>query len=96
MADSGIVLGCLPDFEYEEKTCWLPAGGALVLFTDGVTDAATTSGESFGEARLQQVLECDGARESAELCCAILDKVRAFSHQGDYQDDLTLVVLKRE
>lgn len=96
LGDSGLVLGCLPSFEYEEKTCEIPAGGTLVLFTDGVTDATTTTGESFGEERLQEALVSNGSIGSTDLCSAILDKVRDFSHEGDYQDDLTLVVLRRE
>jgi serine phosphatase RsbU (regulator of sigma subunit) len=96
LAESGIVLGCLDGFPYEEKTCLIPSGGSLILYTDGVTDAETTTGESFGEARLRDTLESNGNRSSIDLCAEILDKVRAFSSEGEYQDDLTLVVLKRD
>ncbi len=94
--ESGIVLGCMDGFPYEEKTSTIPAGGSLVLFTDGVTDAATASGESFGEERLRRVLESNGNKESTALCATLLDEVERFSRGGEYHDDLTLVVLRRE
>lgn len=93
---SGIVLGCVQEFEYEEDAVTIPRGGALVLYTDGVTDAETSGGESFGQERLLHALRTNGSESSARLCSSILDQVREFSRGGDYQDDLTLVVLKRD
>jgi serine phosphatase RsbU (regulator of sigma subunit) len=94
--ESGIVLGCMDEFQYEERTGTIPPGGALVLFTDGVTDAATVGGERFGQERLRRVLESNGKRESSALCSMLLDEVQQFSRGGEYQDDLTLVVLHRD
>ena len=94
--ESGIVLGCLPEFDYSEQAVSIPAGGSLVLYTDGVTDAATTGGENFGEARLRETLTSNGEKNSSDICEGIIDAVRTFSRGGDYHDDVTLVVLKRE
>jgi sigma-B regulation protein RsbU (phosphoserine phosphatase) len=93
--ESGMVLGCVLDFPYEEKSRALPNGGSLILFTDGVTDAVTGSGESFGEDRLRRAIDSNDDKASA-VCAALLEEVREFSRGGDYNDDLTLVVLKRE
>jgi serine phosphatase RsbU (regulator of sigma subunit) len=94
--ESGLVLGCMDEFSYEEKTGTIPRGGSLVLFTDGVTDATTAGGERFGKERLCRVLESNGNRESSALCATLLDEVQQFSRGGEYQDDLTLVVLRRD
>jgi serine phosphatase RsbU (regulator of sigma subunit) len=96
LAESGLVLGYVDVFPYEEKTCTIPPGGCLVLFTDGVTDVSDGDGELFGEIRLRQVLEAGGGATSRDLCAAILGAVRAFSSNGERPDDLTLVVLSRE
>ncbi|UCH84768.1 MAG: SpoIIE family protein phosphatase [Candidatus Latescibacterota bacterium] len=96
LGESGIVIGCVEEFPYEENTCRIPSGGTLVLYTDGITDAATGGGESYGEERLRRSLEQNGDASSTELCERILDEVRDFSRGGDYHDDLTLVVLKRD
>ncbi len=96
LGESGIVIGCVDDFPYEESTCEIPSGGTLVLYTDGITDAARVGGENFGEDRLREVLTHNGHGSSQELCSGLLTEVQAFARDGDYQDDLTLVILKRE
>ncbi len=93
---SGLVLGALEGIPYEEENGTIPAGGSLVLFTDGVTDATTAGGERFGQERLCGVLESNGGRDSSFLCAMLLDTVQQFSRDGEYQDDLTLVVLHRD
>jgi serine phosphatase RsbU (regulator of sigma subunit) len=95
LEESGIVLGAMLNFDYEEKSFLIPPDGSLILYTDGVTDAETTGGECFGDDRLRQALT-NGQDESGDLCAAILDKVRNFSQDGDYHDDVTLVVLHRQ
>jgi len=94
--DSGIVLGCVDPFVYENRTSVIPEGGSLVLYTDGVTDVATKGGELFGAARLRKALETNGDSESNDLFSSVLNTVRDFSHDGEYRDDLTLVVLSRD
>jgi serine phosphatase RsbU (regulator of sigma subunit) len=96
LGESGIVIGCVEEFPYEENSCRIPNGGTLVLYTDGITDAAAGGGECYGEGRLRKSLESNGSTSSDELCSKILEEVRDFSRGGDYQDDLTLVVLKRD
>jgi serine phosphatase RsbU (regulator of sigma subunit) len=95
LAESGIVLGCIDDFEYHENHCEIPPNGALVMFTDGVTDSETRSGEFYGAERLRAVLERNADASARELCRRVIEDVRGFG-DGENQDDLTLVVLKRD
>ncbi len=95
LAESGIVLGCLEDFRYRAFASEIPAGGALVIYTDGVTDAESDEGDYFGVDRLQAVLEQHSDRNASEICQRVIDEVRAFG-KTENQDDVTLVVLKRE
>ena len=71
-------------------------GGSLILYTDGVTDASAAGGENFGAERLRRTLEVNGRSGSEDICATILDEVRKFSQDGDYQDDVTVVVLHRD
>ncbi|UCG53449.1 MAG: SpoIIE family protein phosphatase [Candidatus Latescibacterota bacterium] len=96
LGGGGTIIGCIKDYSYTETSCRIPNGGTLILYTDGIIDAATTDGESFGEERLRNTLERSGDMNSRDLCSSILVEVREFSREGEYQDDLTLVVLKRE
>jgi serine phosphatase RsbU (regulator of sigma subunit) len=95
LAESGMVIGCVESLSYEEFVCEIPKGGTLVLYTDGVTDAARAD-ERFGTHRLKDRLESDGHRASEELCAGILSEVQRFAEGGEALDDLTLVVLRRE
>ena len=95
LAESGMVIGCVESFAYEEFACEIPKGGTLVLYTDGITDAASAD-ESFGARRLKERLERDGHRQSEELCQNILSEVQMFAEGGEALDDLTLVILRRE
>ncbi len=94
LAESGIVLGCIDEFEYHENHFDIPAGGALVVFTDGVTDSESRGGESYGGERLRAVLERHAGESARDMCRRVIEDVRTFG-DGENQDDLTLVVLKR-
>jgi serine phosphatase RsbU (regulator of sigma subunit) len=94
LEESGIVLGCMEDFEYPEHRCEIPRGGALVVFTDGVTDSETRAGENYGSERLRRVLEANAGASARDMCRRVIEDVRGFG-DGENQDDLTLVVLTR-
>lgn len=94
LVESGIVLGCIDEFEYHENHFEIPADGALVVFTDGVTDSESRGGENYGAGRLRAVLERCTGESAREMCRRVIEDVRAFG-DGENQDDLTLVVLKR-
>ncbi len=94
LVESGIVLGCIDEFEYHENHFDIPDGGALVVFTDGVTDSESRAGENYGSDRLRAVLVRHAGESARELCRRVIEDVRTFG-DGENQDDLTLVVLKR-
>lgn len=94
LEESGLVLGCIAEFDYREHRVELPPGSALVVFTDGVTDSESRAGENYGAERLRQVLESNGSASARDLCRRVIEDVRTFG-DGENQDDLTLVVLTR-
>lgn len=64
----------------------------LCLWTDGLVDARSATGEAFGEPRLLATLS--RLRESApdDIVAAVMDEVNAFAGPGG--DDRTLLVLR--
>ena len=95
MLDStGPVLGLLPHSRFEQRTVEFKRGDLLVLYSDGIVEAANNRGEEFGEDRLRAALErCKGA--SAETArTEILRDYRAFLGKALPEDDLTLLVLE--
>jgi serine phosphatase RsbU (regulator of sigma subunit) len=90
---SGLALGIDPDQSYDELREQLPAGGALVLYTDGVIEARR-GGETYGDVRLDALLAGNAGLPAAELARAVVDDCRAFTG-GDLKDDCAVVVIRR-
>jgi len=65
----------------------------LALFSDGITEATSRSGEEFGEERLQAEIEKHSEKPLAEIQTAVLEAVRGWA--GDeLEDDMTLLVVR--
>lgn len=91
--NSGALLGVFPDWKYEDSSVKLSPGDRLLLFTDGITEAAGVDGEEFGEERLIEVAKEPVDRPSAEvLKTALLSRVKAFC-DSHFHDDATLIVV---
>lgn len=91
----GLVLGLQAGVVYGEEEVTLQAGDTLLLYSDGVTEAPGTNGEQFGEARLADLL-----LEVNDLACdewieQLAGRIRAWSGTAGFQDDFTVVLLRR-
>jgi phosphoserine phosphatase RsbU/P len=80
----------------ESCTVHLGARDTLLLYTDGVVELTDASDAQFGSARLGRVLSDAAARPASEIIGALLDATRAYAGRERYDDDVTLVVVKRE
>jgi serine phosphatase RsbU (regulator of sigma subunit) len=96
LLEGGLALGILPDSRYEERPVSLRPGDILLLYTDGVSEAADASGEQFGTDRLEELLAELKDRGARQIVDAVLDRVIRFvGGPGELSDDLTVVCLKR-
>lgn len=87
----GLPLGALEQsFAATEFT--VAPGDALVLYTDGLTEARRR-GELFGERRVLDVVRAAPTAEPAELIERLRDAVVAWA--SELQDDLQILVLRR-
>ena len=76
-------------------TAPLVPGDCWVLFSDGLVEATRAgSDESWGFARLEEVLRAGQAESAAALKDRILHAQRAFTDRADTEDDRTLLVLR--
>jgi sigma-B regulation protein RsbU (phosphoserine phosphatase) len=87
----GLPLGVFEGEAYEETSLRLRRGDHLVLYTDGITEAASPTGEMFGLPRLDEVL-AGCPNNAAELLKAVLLTVEDFTAGQPADDDRTLVV----
>ncbi len=92
----GIVLGYLPEWEYEQgELAWNP-GDVLLAYTDGITETMNADGEEFGEERLTQLLHSVRNRSVFEIKETIFRTIKEFSGTDAQDDDQTLVICKNE
>jgi len=68
-------------------------GDAVLLYTDGVTEALNGEGEEFGEARLLKAARQHRELSVTDLLATVADLARTFSPQ-EQSDDITLIVAK--
>ncbi len=90
----GLVVGVMPNSEYEEGHATLLAGDDLVLYTDGITEAANTEDEMFGEERLEQLLIEHRHASAREIEERVYTSVKDFTAGASQMDDLTMVIVK--
>lgn len=87
-------VGLLPDLPFATADVTIEPGSVLTMFTDGVTDARGTGGESFGEDRLIRVLS-DNESDAAGLLDRLVSSVSAFVGGATPFDDITLLAVRR-
>ena len=68
----------------------LEPGDRVVLYTDGLVEAANSAGEEFGAERLSEALRATADRAGEEAADLILSAVQQWSVRQD--DDRTLLV----
>ena len=88
----GSLMGVFGDVSLRHHTVRLGPGDALVLYSDGVTEARRGA-EEFGEARLVSLLEATGATTAAALTTDVQDAVMRFS-DGRMRDDIAILVVR--
>jgi sigma-B regulation protein RsbU (phosphoserine phosphatase) len=90
----GLLVGVFEQAQFEEESFALAPGDALVMFSDGVTEAENTGGEMYGEERLLASLAGAAAKSAQEIVSHVLDGVRAFSVGAGQADDITVLVVR--
>ncbi|MGZ8869114.1 MAG: PP2C family protein-serine/threonine phosphatase, partial [Thermoanaerobaculia bacterium] len=93
LAEGGPAFNRLFRGAYEEREIAITPGDRIVLFTDGVSEAADTAGEMFGEARIEELVTDCRDLAATELQQTIVDAASVYSG-GELEDDVTLVVVR--
>ena len=88
-------VGILDDPGFTETRLRLEHGDSLVLYTDGVIEAASADGSFYGQDRLEACLGGVGRRTPHLIAENILGSVDAHSAGGPVNDDLTLFICQR-
>jgi phosphoserine phosphatase RsbU/P len=96
LASGGLPLGIKADADYREGRTHLQMGDVLVIYSDGVTEAASPNGEEFGPTRLYEVVSRNVDASAAGIRDRIESALTKFSQGTQAADDITLVIVKRQ
>lgn len=95
LAPTGPLLGPAPHAKYDTDNLNFSKGDVLVIYSDGITEAQNRQGECYEEYRLEEKIKETTELTPKEIAYSILNDVIHFSKDGLYNDDKTLVVVKR-
>ena len=91
---TGIPVGMFNDTDYGVENLFLEKGDAVLLYTDGLTEA-TYNGTEYGEQRIMSQFSTLGKLNSRELINSLLFEHKTYLQNSAAADDVTVAVLKR-
>ncbi|HEY6041573.1 MAG TPA: MASE1 domain-containing protein [Anaerolineae bacterium] len=92
---TGTVVGMFAELELSEATITLGRGDAVILFTDGVTEAINPREEEYGADRLTAAITA-APRKASELLAHVEADLNAFTEGAPQHDDITFFVLTKD
>jgi len=99
LTTGGIALGMFEGSTYSAGTAHLDPGDALVMYSDGITEAEDPAGVAFDEAGLERTLALYPGTfpeaTAASVGQAIFDAVERHRRDSRLADDLSVLVLSR-
>jgi serine phosphatase RsbU (regulator of sigma subunit)/pSer/pThr/pTyr-binding forkhead associated (FHA) protein len=90
----GPIVGLFEGATYEEERLTLSPGDWLIVFSDGISEAMSASGDEYGEARIIDCVQRNKALDPSRLLEALFTDVREFAHGAAQSDDITAMVLR--
>jgi serine phosphatase RsbU (regulator of sigma subunit) len=100
LGEGGLILGFQPDVHYDQQTVTIRPGEVIVLYTDGITEAADPSSEMvtddlFGVERLVDIIKANLNNSARDIQSSILAAIAQHTQNAPQYDDITLVIIKR-
>jgi phosphoserine phosphatase RsbU/P len=95
LRSTDLVVGLFPHAEYRNQTIQLQKGDALVLFTDGVTEAENAQEEQLGQSTVAEMLKGLHCADATKILSAIDEHVHKYIGDTPPGDDVTMLALTR-
>ena len=89
----GIMIGAWAEAEFEEESLKIEPGSWLLMYTDGLTEARSPSGEFFGLERIQRILERHEGNSAQRLVNRLYSRIRKFTRER-ITDDFSLLAVR--
>ncbi|GAB6041637.1 SpoIIE family protein phosphatase [Endothiovibrio diazotrophicus] len=90
----GIALGVMEEIPFETQQITLAPGEAILVYSDGVTEAMDPADAEFTEARLRDFLAARGGGEAERVTAELIETVERFAGGAAQSDDITVMYLR--
>jgi hypothetical protein len=90
----GPVVGLLPHATFQEGRAVVRQGDAILICSDGVTEATNRRNSEFGVERLSTIVAHERDGDLHHACVRVLEAVRTFAGRAEPEDDQTVMVLR--
>jgi sigma-B regulation protein RsbU (phosphoserine phosphatase) len=94
LASLTLPVGMMPVLPPLQESVELASGDWLLIYSDGVSEAAAEGGEDFGDNKLLDSLGRLGSGTAAKVCEGVVDEVRNHLREQRQPDDITLIALR--
>jgi serine phosphatase RsbU (regulator of sigma subunit) len=92
---TGVALGVVEQPSMSQRAIMLEPGDHVLLYTDGLTEAFSSAGEFYGDARLLERLQTMQADTAEEVLVAVEAHLNEFTDPMPPADDMTMLVVRR-
>jgi len=90
----GPAMGLFPNVQYHTSCRPMAAGDLVMLFTDGLFEVLSASGEIYSEEQLQDSVSRHAAHTPEEIFERVLNEIRRFTERESFDDDVCVVGMK--
>ena len=94
LEDGGPIVGLFDALDFDEGQVKLSPGDWVVVFSDGVSEALSSTGEEFGDDRIEACVTANLGLAPRELLDVLFDAVREFTAGAPQNDDITAMVVQ--
>jgi sigma-B regulation protein RsbU (phosphoserine phosphatase) len=91
---TGMPVGMLEEATFQPVVMEIESGDKLVIYSDGLTEAANAKGEFYESERLRACLRENATRDAAGMHLALRESVDAFRGAVPARDDITVLVIE--
>ncbi len=94
LAGRGISLGIIGSYRYVQHLRSLKPGQLVIIGTDGIWETRDKYKNMFGKERFKECIRQNARSSCRDIIHSVLSELEAFSGNLDFEDDVTMVVLK--
>lgn len=94
LKSGNLPVGLFGEAEFQTASVTIRPGDFLVMYSDGVSEAANLKREFFDEEGLRHVLAEFKGETVEDLAVAVRDAIKAFTQGAPQSDDITTLILR--